>query len=122
MTEQELATVISEYSSQGGTFYSVWITIVSGYLITAYLAGERLNKSQVVILNTFYLWVSTVVIIGFYGSFNTQAHYVLELKAIVPDSPQLINHQIVWATTLASILGVVATLKFMWDIRHPRFG
>lgn len=120
MTEHELATLISEYSSQGGTFFGIWVTIVSGYLITAFLAGERLNRSQVIILNTFYLWVSSMVIISFTGSFNTQAHYIELLKTIAPDSPQMQSHEIVWATALTSILGVIATLKFMWDIRHPK--
>ena len=53
MTEQELAGLISNYSSQGGAFFALWITIVSGYLIAAYLSGDRLKRSQVFILNTF---------------------------------------------------------------------
>ncbi len=120
MTEQELAGLISNYSSQGGAFFALWITIVSGYLIAAYLAGDRLKRSQVFILNTFYVWVSSLVVVGFYGSFNTQAHYTRELKLMVPDSPQMMTWNLAFAVTIASVLGILATLKFMWDIRHPK--
>ena len=120
MTEQELAELISDYSSQGGAFFGLWITIVTGYLIAAYLAGDRLNRSQVFILNTFYVWVSSLVRVGFYGSFNTQAHYTRELKQMVPDSPQMMTWNLGFAVTIATVLGVLATLKFLWDIRHPK--
>ena len=120
MTEQELAEIISDYSSQGGAFFGLWITVVSGYLIAAYLAGGQLKRSQVFILNTFYVWVCSLLIIGFYGSFNTQAHYTRELKQMVPDSPQMMNNYIAIAVAIAAVLGVSATLKFMWDIRHPK--
>lgn len=120
MSEQDLAGIISDYSSQGGSYFALWITIVSAYLIAAYMAGSRLKQSQVFILNTFYIWVSVLVIIGFYGSFNTQAHYTAELKALAPDSPQMMTYGLAITVTIASGLGIVATLKFMWDIRHPK--
>ena len=120
MTEQELAGLISDYSSQGGAFFALWITIVSGYLIVAYLAGSSLKRSQVFILNTFYVWVSSLVMVGFYGSFNTQAHYTRELKLMEPDSPQMMTYDLAVSVTIASVLGIFATLRFMWDIRHPK--
>ena len=88
MNEHDYADLITSYASQGATFLAIWISIVSGYLIVAFLAGARLNGSQVTILNTFYLSVSLLVVFGFYGSFQTQVHYVNKLKLIAPDSPQ----------------------------------
>ena len=120
MTEYDYAELISSYGSQGGTFFAIWITIVSGYLIVAFLAGGRLDRSQVTILNTFYIMVSILVVYGIYGSFTTQAYYAYQLKLIAPESPQRMNQFMTWGITIPLILGVFAALKFMWDIRHPK--
>jgi hypothetical protein len=60
------------------------------------------------------------VVVGFYGSFNTQAHYTGQLKLMAPDSPQMMTWNLAFAVTIASVLGIIATLKFMWDIRNPK--
>lgn len=120
MNEKDYAELITSYATQGGTFFAIWVSIVSGYLIVAYLAGARLNRSQVAILNVFYLFVSLLVIFGFYGSFTVQAYYVEQLRSIAPHSPQIMNQYVTWGIATASILGVLASLKFMWDIRHPK--
>ena len=42
MTEYELADTISSYAVQGGTFFTIWITIVSAYALVVYVAGKDL--------------------------------------------------------------------------------
>ncbi len=47
MTEYELADVISAYSVQGGTFFTIWLTILCAYAITAHVAGRDLSAYQI---------------------------------------------------------------------------
>ena len=43
MTEYELADAISSYAVQGGTFFTIWLTILSAYALVAYAAGKDLT-------------------------------------------------------------------------------
>jgi hypothetical protein len=120
MTEYELADVITSYSVQGGTFFAIWITIVSAYAVVAYGVGASLTQSQVVWLNTLYLYTCLIMVFGIYGSFNTQVHYVTLLKELNPDSPQIMTATVANGVALVTAIGTVVTLKFMWDIRHRK--
>ena len=120
MTEYELVDAISSYATQGGTFFTIWLTILSAYAITAYVAGKDLSPAQVLWLNCLYLFTVSLAIYGFYGSFSSQVHYIGKLYEIAPDAPQKINSTIVMLVTAIAAVGTLATLKFMWDIRHPK--
>ncbi len=56
MTEYELIDVVASYASGGGTFFTIWLTILSAYAITAYVAGRDFSSFQVVWLNTLYIF------------------------------------------------------------------
>ena len=58
MTEYEYADLIATYSSNAGAFFAVYLTVVSGYLITAFVAGPKLSSLQVTILNIGFVVAS----------------------------------------------------------------
>ncbi len=120
MTEYEYADVITSYATQAGTFFTIWLTILCAYALVAYTIGEKLNSSQVIWLNGLYVFAASLSIFGFSASFNSQVFYVDQLKLLNPESPQNMNIYTMWGITILAILGVFVTLKFMWDIRHPK--
>lgn len=120
MTEYELADVITSYSIQGSTFFTIWLTAVSAYAVVAYRVGVKLTLSQVVWLNTLYLFACLTILFGIFGSFNTQSHYVTLLKELNPDSPQIMSATVAIAVSTITAIGTLVTLKFMWDIRHRK--
>ncbi len=120
MTEYELADVISSYAVQGGTFFTIWLTILSAYAVVAYVVGKNLTTYQISWLNTLYLFATFSAIYGFSGSFYTQVFYIELIKEINPDSPQRMRNEMTFVTTALATFGTFATLKFMWDIRHPK--
>lgn len=120
MTEYELVDAVGSYATGGGTFFTIWLTILSAYAITAYIAGRDLTAFQVLWLNTLYLFAAVLAIVGFYGQWNSQTFYVQELRALNPDSPQIMNYAILYAITLVAALGTLVTLVFMWQVRHSR--
>ena len=72
MTEYELAEAVASYASGGGTFFTIWLTILSAYAITAYVAGRDLSKFQVTWLNVLYLFTAILAIFAFHGQLNVQ--------------------------------------------------
>jgi hypothetical protein len=98
----------------------VAITLLSGYIIVAYLAGKELERSQVLIVNSLYLLLFLFVLMGIY-SLSIRATEMAALSVQISEQRNL-------GPTLWLPLGVVAifafclvaSLKFMWDVRHPK--
>lgn len=97
----------------------LYITIVFGYLVVAYMAGAKLLRSQVVIVNSLFILFTLLVKLGEHGAFTRAAflHNFIspEYTPTHPDSLQIAAS----VTYLVGIIGVVASLIFMWLIRHP---
>jgi hypothetical protein len=122
MTEYELADLISTYGVQGGTFLTMWLTILSAYALVSYVAGKDLTTFQVLWLNTLYLFASALTIFSFKASLDSQIFYAKMIRELHPHSPQAINEVVqVSAIAIASV-GTLVTLLFMWQIRHSKAG
>lgn len=121
MTEYELADAISSYVVQGGTFFTIWLTTtVSAYAVVAYTAGKSLSIFQTVWLNRLYLFAALIVIFTFHSSFRSSVYYAQKIRELNPSSPQAITYEVIVVITVIAAAGTIATLKFMWDIRHPK--
>lgn len=117
MTEVELSEQISNYGTQGMTVFTVWVSVVAGYLVVAYLAGSKLDRNQVLILNTLYIMVSLLIIFGIWGSFKVQAFYAIQIRDSYPASPHIMNYYVAFGIATGTLLGTLASLKFMRDVR-----
>lgn len=93
-------------------------TLLFGYLMVAYFIGAQLTRVQVVILTTLYLfWVvrlgivlnvvliSGQIIIGEMGKISPD---------LIPTIPSL------WGPYAILTLLTLASLYFMWNVRHPK--
>ena len=120
MSEAELAEQVANYGGQGIAIFAVWVSVLAGYLVTAYMAGRNLERTQGLILNSTYLFVSALVIFAIFASFKVQAFYSEQLRESFPWSPQVSNIYIAIGITVATSCATLASLKFMWDIRHPK--
>jgi hypothetical protein len=92
--------------------------LLFGYLIVAYFVGAQLTKVQLAILNALYLIWQVRIFLLIYGAF-TNAHTILgEMRKISPDydpaTPSMLG-----VLALLSVL-TLASLYFMWSIRHPK--
>ena len=92
--------------------------LLFGYLIVAYFVGAQLTRVQLAILNVLYLtWqlrlFFTLSIVG--GNANILLGEIrTNSPELVPDGPSLLA-----ALALLSCL-ILASLYFMWSIRHPK--
>ena len=120
MTEAEYAEVIAAYSSNAGTFFATYLTVLSGYLITAFVAGSRLNTLQVAILNIGFVVAVLAMIWAAYHAGMVQVYYTNLLLEMAPDSPQSGRDWVMATVGTLMFGGLLAGLVFMWNVRHPK--
>jgi len=118
MSEYEYADLISEYWGNAGAYFTLYVTVVSAYLIAAFLAGAKLTRSQNFILSFGFVVFTVLATWAFYGSGMTAVYYTEKLLSLEADSPQRGRS---WVSGIGSALmlgGTFASLYFMWGIRR----
>ena len=120
MTEYELVDAIASYNDQGMTALLAYLTVVSGYLITAYFVGNSLTPTQNGIISILFLSFGCLVIYNVYGSYSRSLFFWEDLLVIRPDSVGYLQPWIPGALAVVLTGGMLASIKFMWDVRHPK--
>ena len=117
--------IAPEALSNSIAFFMGFISLVSAYLVVAYVVGKELLPSQVIVINLLFS-VSTILTI--FGNAVTarnaiQAHYLgsLNVEEMIP-LPEFLIYFVPISLILIDFCIVLASLKFMWDIRHPKTG
>jgi hypothetical protein len=117
MSEYEMLDAMIGAFGLGISAIVFYFTVLSSYLIVAHFAGAKLAGFQIAIITGLFIlaalfgvWSST--------SFLVAGRELQQLQTILPMySPYISPHQLVAPLQL---LGILASLKFMWDIRHPK--
>ena len=115
MNEYEIADITATVLSNFLTALTVFLSIVSAYVISAFSAGERFTRFQLMILNTCFL--AAVGILGFlvvslYRRFFALAHSIKVERGII----DLVDFS--WPLCLLIIAIVAGSFAFMWDVRQ----
>ena len=127
MTEFEIAIIkldlIANIMAMGdgiASHIAIYLTLISGYLIAAFLAGKRLSKVQVSISTALYtlayLFESLMLIAYFRGTSNAIDRY----RAMDPDSGVGLVGDIggSYLALIIIILVYIASIWFMWNVRR----
>ena len=125
MTESDWVEMYGMAFSTGVANLAELITLMSGYLVVAYLVGKRLTRTQILVTNALYLMSAFTVISG---GFQAASDVQIARKEMALQIPQLdlLNYTIkyiyLWPSIVAIINGclIVASLIFMWQVRHPK--
>jgi hypothetical protein len=118
MTEAEVLEMINLHASNSMSAYTIFITFTFAYLAVAYFEGDKLSLSQVFIVSVLYVTSAVVFMIV------AQVH-VESFEALVSQYPDFIYSRLWWfpwslvSPSLAAG-GVLASLYFMWNARHPK--
>ena len=121
----ETADYISMYWSgqdMGIQALMLYLTVSSGYLIVAYLAGAQLTKSQTLFVSALFLVFAFYALWGVaqYWASGDEARLALEeLGADMIELNYLGLNPVAIALPMG-VLGILGSLKFMWDVRHPK--
>ena len=120
MTEAEMINSMTEYFALNAEMLSIYLTVTSGYLIVAYLVGHKLTRFQLVIISGLYVifaGATTYLAVG-YGMRGI--HYAELLRNLSPSTPLYSTDAIAGAIAFVLLGGIVASLTFMWQSRHPK--
>jgi len=114
--EQTIATaqLVTELLGQAQSSMSLYLTITSGYLLVAYLAGKNLTRLQAAIVTVLYAFFAIATITAVVDYYATAAHFGHTYGE---------GRAPLWGGSLMGAIlccGVIACLKFMWDVRHPK--
>ena len=125
MTGAEWFEAYTNASSNGLTALAILLTLVSGYMVIAYLVGEKLTVFQVTLVNSMYVLSGSTLLLSNYGSVldsttaRTQAGLLVSELAMIMGidaSPTLLASLVAGINTLF----IVISLLFMWQVRHPK--
>ena len=122
LTEFELADLYVGAQGNATSITALFVTIMSGYLIVAWLVGEKLTRAQVIFINALFILFQFNLILAWSATWEKAIKVATELNSIDPTfySSGLGSSAglIVFAVTM--IASIPGCIKFMWNIRHPK--
>ena len=114
-----LLELVAEFNVAGMTAMTLYLTAVSGYLLVAYMIGSKLTRLQCTIITCLFLWFSVFVTIGTAGYLGRATQLRGFYSEFTPSGLSM-DSWVVWSSSGLELIGILAALKFMWDVRHPK--
>ena len=118
---------IAELVESTGIFFglasdilSFYVTITTGYLIAAYLVGRKLGRLQITIISFLYVGMASIASYAIFAWTARAVHFATMHASADPMSGVYPGKYASPALTIFLVIGILASLKFMWDIRHPK--
>jgi len=118
MTEAELIEAWGLFLGNSQTAMALYLSILSGYLIIAYLVGRKLSRTQVIILSTMFVFASSFCTLVLTVWWQRALEFALEAQAINPERIVSNSKDAVRMVAALFSLGILASLYFMWNVRH----
>ena len=118
MSEYELSALSADYLNGAMGAISLYITVLTAYLVAAFLAGKRLNSSEYLIVTVLFVLSASFFIFGSVALLSRQLYIVEKLAAIESDATVFLSKTLIIYIAAVEILGVFAGLRFMWSIRR----
>lgn len=118
MTFFELAGLVRENINAGMGAITLYLTVVTTYLVAAYLAGEKLTRFQVFLTTSLFIIFAVVFTTGSVAFFRSTT----EITARFGNDVGISTFPILfaWAVGCAEIFGILGSLKFMFDVRNNK--
>lgn len=124
MYELELEAVTQTYVANTQTEGAILLSLIFGYLMVAHFVGDELSRIQTAILNGLYLLTVTAGISVYAGHYQSIVFAVDRMMATGSISPEDIpitgTPGGVLVVTIAYTSMIIASLYFMWTVRHPK--
>ncbi len=120
--EHEL--VIQGYIALVETEASILLSLIFGYLLVAHFIGDTLTRTQIIIFNVLYVFTSLASLAVYHGHYLSIVFSVERLVEENPlsaeDVPVTATPEVAQLVVMAYLAMIVASLYFMWTVRHPR--
>ena len=120
MTEYELRDLFISMQGEAQTTSALFLTVISGYLVVAYLLGSGLTKSQLRIFTGIFIVFSGAQIAGHFITMLSMGDIAAKSVTLGGSAQPMMFWASVYLVIHLAIAG--ACLRFMWEIRHPKTG
>lgn len=120
MTEFELIEAVNSTMSINGSLVLGYSTVISAYLVAAFVAGEKLNWQQFAIVSILFVFFSGSMVFALWGTGSRVAYLAEALRSIDPQHPIRYTYGFRNGVVVITGVGILASLKFMWDIRRSK--
>ena len=120
MSEAEIWELILLSQANAATYIAMLLTLISGYLVVAYLVGTKLSGQQILLVNGLFLLSAFWMAFPTFAAYE-RASFLLSLTSEVYRSPRSAGIHLGPGASVVIFSGaILASLKFMWDVRHPK--
>lgn len=109
-----VAQLTTEILGQAQSAMGLYLTVISGYLLVAYFLGSELTRLQTVIITVLFVFFGTANTFAIVSYFESAAYFGHTYGA---------GRAPLWAGPGIAVTfggGILAALKFMWDVRQPK--
>ena len=123
MTQAELwqLQLLAVSNSIDGT--GVLLTVISGYLVTAYFVGNRLSRYQAAVISVLFLLGTGLGSFMTFVQIRRTAYFIEQLKLQYGVQSFMPNTVMIYLAGVLLVLLVPTALFFMYQIRRsPRLG
>lgn len=117
MTHYEAVDAAQSIYANSATMYAIFLTVVSGYLVAAYLVGAKLTRGQVVLINTFFILTCALTLAAMVGYVDAAAYYSL-IAADFRGEESMARYIPGFILAIVDLLVMFGCIKFMWDVRR----
>ncbi len=121
MNEFEIIELIFLANDAGNTALALYMTTVSGYLLVSYLAGAKLTRYQITLVNALFIFFAAAFTYSATGSFKLMVFYEKEFQQLKGGLNVLsTTAEDIYVNGIAAalIVGVFGSLGFMWNLRR----
>jgi hypothetical protein len=120
MTEYELVDNAMSYFNTALTAFGMYITVMSGYVITAFVAGERLSRTQTWLVSVLFFCTAGIFTIATVACYSRMSMYAIRMLELDPNRASTHTEYAAGSIAVIQILGIAACLYFMWSVRNPK--
>jgi hypothetical protein len=120
MTAYELTDLMFSATNGATAVNGLIFTIISGYLIVAWTIGEKLTRSQVTMVNLLFLSSAPMMEWGWLGRYLVALDLQNRLIELEPQTAERVSMYVISGHPFVTSILIIASMKFMWDIRHPK--
>jgi len=120
MTMYEMADYTNSLLDTFLTTFTIFMSIVTAYVITAFAAGDRLTRFQQAIVNVLFLLSTSVV--GLLAMLTFRRFYSHAVMAETPVESLDTPVDFTIPLTIIFVVLVLGAITFMWSVRQPKAG
>ena len=102
----------------------MYFTLVSAYLVVAFLVGAKLSRVQnLIVTGLYFVWTVGIM----QSQYSTSIQMIGITDQLLSLSSSFLSADVgtqtqagVYSFLVVQLLGLFASLYFMWSVRHPK--